>query len=276
MRKFAALALIAPLAAVAPLLAAAPPDNPGIVYQLEVKDVGSSAEPTTMTTSIEGQNLSMEVPPQQGSGRSTIIFRGDRREMIMVDHSSRSYVVMDEATVKQLTAQLGQAMSQMQEMMKNVPPEQREMMEEMMRGRGMAMPNQTQAQSALRRTSETATHSGYSTTKYQIVREDKVLRDLWVTEWTNIDGASEARAAFEGMAAYMQEMMSGLTQIIGDMGQDSFRHMQEMNGFPVLTVEYGDNGQPTTETRLLSATEQTIPASAFEPPSGYSRQSIGG
>ena len=275
MKKFAALVLFAPLLAVAPLPAAPPAANPGIVYQLEVREVGAAGEPMTMTTSIEGENLKIEVPPQNGQGRTDMIFRGDRREMIMVNHGARRYVVMDEATIKQMTAQLSSAMSQMQEMLKNVPPEQRAAMEEMMRGRGMAMPSQ-QAPSELRRTSESGTQSGYAAVKYQIVRDGTVERDLWVTEWANIEGSAEARPAFERMASFMQELMAGLTEIVGDMGQDSFRHMSEMNGFPVLTVEYDDDGQPEMETRLLSASEQTLPATAFEPPSGYTRQSIGG
>jgi hypothetical protein len=284
MTKLIPLSLVAVFAAVAPFAASLPPTaapapNPGVVFQIEVKDVGSSEPAQTITTSIEGSLLKLETP---GSGSDTpaeMIFRSDSNEMLFIDHSSKSYMVMDEATIKQLASQLGAAMSQMQEAMKNMPPEQRAAMEEMMKGRGMgAAMAGAAAPTELRRTAERADHSGYPAVKYEVLREGRVIRTMWITEWNNISGFAEARPAFERMAAFMQEMMKGLAQtgFGAELDMNMYEHMREANGYPVLTVELGETGQPETETRLLSVTEQTIPASAFEPPAGYTRRTMGG
>ena len=279
MKKWLTLMLLAPVALAIPRLAASPAASPGVVFTMEVKDVGSSEPAQQVTASIEGELLKVQSAAEGGGQPNEVIFRGDRNELVMVDHGSRTYVVMDEAAMKQLVSQLGAAMSQMQEMLKTMPPEQRAQMEEMMKGRGMgpgmgAAPEPTE----LRRTSERAEQSGYPSVKYEILQGGRKVREMWITEWTNVPGAAEARPAFERMAAFAKEMMDALAQtgFGGGADLDVYQHMQEANGYPVVAIEFDDNGQPETETRLVSATEQTIQASAFEPPDGYRRQSMGG
>jgi hypothetical protein len=245
---------------------------PGVVFKLEVKATGQPA--TTLTASIDGANLKMDIPQPGGAG-AAVIFRGAEKEMVMVDHGRKSYVVMDQATMKNLTGQMSAAMKQMEAQMKNMPPEQRAMMEQMMKGRGMMPPGAQSAPTELRRTSERGKHSGYDAVKYEAVQGGKVKRVLWVTEWSSVAGASEARQAFESMAAFSEDLMSGLGPMAQNLTQNGFQDLKTLNGFPVLTIEYDDAGTVVSETRLVSATTETVPADAFTPPAGYTRDSIG-
>jgi len=229
----------------------------------------------TMTASIEGLNMKMELPPSDGTGRVDIIFHGDQQELVMVDHGARKYTVLDQATIKQVSGQMSAALAQVQEQLKNLPPEQRAMMEKMMKGRGMMMPAAAPAPTELRRTSEGAKQSGYDAVKYEVLREGTVIRTMWLADWTAVTGAGEARTVFERMAGFMKEMTAGLPQFLGNMGQDAFEHMKDLGGFPVRTTEYDESGRPSTDARLVSAESQTIPAGTFEPPSGFSKQAIG-
>lgn len=272
MKRLTRLALALSCVAAVPVVAG-PALNPGVVFKLEVKAT-PAASATVMTATVEGPNVKMEVPAAEGQGRVDMVFRGDRKEMVMIDHSRQAFMVMDQATMKQATDQIGAAMSAVQEQLKNMPPEQRAMMEEMMKGRGMAMPAAAPVVE-VRRTSERAKQSGYDAVKYEMVRDGNVQRVLWITDWSNVAGAEEARAAFEGMAAFMTELTAGLPPMMSNVTQDAFGHMKELGGFPVLTIELDEAGQPAGETRLVSATSQSVPADAFDPPAGYRQQSIG-
>ena len=42
-----------------------------------------------------------------------MIYRGDRREMVVIEHGNESYFVMDRETMKAMSGQMSQAMKQM-------------------------------------------------------------------------------------------------------------------------------------------------------------------
>ena len=188
---------------------AAGPALAGVVYEIEVKDHEQSPPKTSsLEMAAEGKNLKMDIlPGESGRGRGEMIFRGDRREVVVVDDDDRSYHVMDEATMQQIAGQVAGVMGQMQEALKNVPESERRKIEEMMKQR---MPQQ-QAPSRptieLRKIGERGTHNGYPCVKYEVYRGGAKIRELWVTDWDNIEGGSEVVGAFEEMADFFKELM---------------------------------------------------------------------
>jgi hypothetical protein len=279
-RMCAALTLM-PLAWAIPPTVAPMPTNPGVVVEMEIVEFAPDARKTGRIA-VEGQNLHMTLASAAGDPETEMIFRGDRREMIAVDHGRRTYVVLDEATIERLSAQLNDAMSQMEAQLRNLPPEQRAMVEQMMRGRtgrgGAAAAPVAPAE--VRATSERADQAGYPARKYEVVRDGRVRRELWVTEWGNVNGAGEFRQVFEAMAAFIETLMQALAQnpMLGGMmpAGNPFDNLAQVNGFPVVTIELDEAGDRVSETRLLSSRTETIAAAEFEPPADYTRQEIGG
>ena len=250
--------------------ASPPAANPGVVFEIETVVPGGPAQ--RVDAAIEGVNARMTMAGQN----TDAIYRGDRREMVIVNHGSKSYMVMDEKTMSQLAGRMSQAMSQMEQMMQSMPPEQRARMEEMMKGRGMPMPSQAAAPAEVRSTGETATHSGFSTTKYEIYRDGRKIQELWVTPWNNIDGFAEARPVFESMAEFFEGMVASLGPLGGGAAADgqAFRYMRELAGFPVVTQNFDEGGAPTSRSTLLAVRRETIPAARFQPPADYQQQSL--
>lgn len=106
----------------------------GVVYEIETK-AHDASPPRTLdnTFSVEGRQLKFN--GVLGSGpRSTMIYQGDRREMV-VDHDRKSYIVVNEQALQKVGDQLNQASRQIQEQLKNLPENQRAMVEKMMKGR---------------------------------------------------------------------------------------------------------------------------------------------
>ena len=252
----------------------------GVVYEIEVTN-HEQAPPRTesMEAAVEGKNLKMEVlPGESDRGRGEMIFRGDRREMVVVDHDDKSYLVMDQESLDRIAGQVAGAMSQMQEALKNVPADQRRAIEEMMKQR---MPSAAQTpqrpRSELKKTGERGTHAGYPCVKYEVLRDGKKIRELWVTDWDNIEGGRDVVATFEDMADFFKELMDSIPDFGqgGPAGDPVFEHMREIGGFPVVTREFGDDGSLEDESTLRSARRSTLDPDAFEPPAGYKRRSMG-
>jgi hypothetical protein len=275
---------LAVLGAVAPALA-------GTVYTVETKFLNRNpAETSTGTMSVEGGNLRMEIADAGNGHNGEIIFRhwgdphenldgkhgkGSGREMVMVNHDDKSYFVMDEATMQQMAAQMSQAMAAMDQALAAVPESQRKKMEEMMKSR-MPMPAAPREPSKLKKTGDTETINGYPCVRYEVWRAGSKERELWVTDWSNVDGSAEIADVFRDMAAFMTELLDSLPDIGGMKGlaDDSFAHLEEMNGFPVVTRELADDGSVEFETTLTSSQKADLSAADFEPPPSYKRQDL--
>ena len=255
------------------------PLSAGVVFEVEVTDHAQSPPKTeTVETSAEGRNLRMGIAAKRSNAPGEVIFRGDRREMVVVDHAGQSYMVMDEEAIEQLAGQLNAVAAQMQAALKNVPEERRAMVEQMLKQR---MPAGTETPkrsvSMLERTDDEAEMNGYPCVKYEVSRDGRKLRELWVTDWDNVEGGDEVAKIFEEMADFFRQVMDA----VPNMGQggasldDSFLdHMKELDGFPVVTREFDDDGSLEAEATLRSARRQTLDPEAFEPPSGYKRQTM--
>jgi hypothetical protein len=263
------------------LLAA--PTFAGVVFEVETTDHRNNSTETVQTL-VEGKNLAMDV--RAGSTRSDgdAIFRGDRREMVVVDNSNQSYMVIDKEMLSAVAGQVNQAMAQVQEALKNVPEEQRAMVEEMMKKRmGDTMPQAggSAPKSELRKTGEKESHNGYSCTVYEIQLDGRKTHELCVTPWSEVEGSLEAQGAFLEMADFAQELLDSLSQMSGmpNIGGDAFQvysHFRAIDGFPVVTRNFSAGGELADESVLRSAERRTIDPSEFEPPAGYKRQQMPG
>ena len=252
----------------------------GVVYEIEVTDHEQSPpRKESLQLSTEGRNLKMGIGTG-GAGPGEMIFRGgDNPEMVVVDHDRKSYFVMTQEQAQQLAGQLDQVAAQMLEALKNVPEEQRKMVEQMMKRR---MPKQAPSKPAteLRKTSERDTKNGYPCVKYEVLKEGDKVGDLWVTEWKNIEGSDETQAVFGEMANFFQGMVDAFSSIgaPGGPGAEFDRSflgpMKGLDGFPVVATSYDDDGSLADQSTLRSARRETLDPDAFEAPSGYERQDM--
>jgi hypothetical protein len=244
----------------------------GVVFHLETSfpNQGKMA-PKTGSMMVEGNTLKMNME-DEGNTQPTVIYRGDREEMLMINHEDRSWRAMDKATMATLSQQLNPAMEQMQkrmeEALKNVPPERRAMMEKMLASQGIGsslMGGKPEIQ--IKKTGETQTINGYPCVKYETWQDSEKMAEHWVTDWKRVPGGREAQAVFQDMVAFSQELWQGAFK--GHEGPASFfEAMGNMDGYPVVTSIFSD-GKIVTESRLTAVEEKSVPAHEFEPPKGY-------
>ena len=249
-----------------------------VTYEIEITGADKAA---VSNSEISVQDNLLKMTGDQGGGDfdGEMIFRGDRREMIVVNHKEESYLVMDEAALKELAETMNQAMAAMDQALASVPESQREKFEQMMKSK---MPDMGAARepSELRKTGDADTIRGYPCVRYEIWRGGVRTRELWVTNWKNIEGGDTVAGAFEEMSAFFKEMMNSLSQMSGmasfgeGVADATFERLQEMNGFPVVTREFDENGAFEGMAALASATEQKLDPTAFEPPTNYKRQDL--
>jgi hypothetical protein len=201
---------------------------------------------------------------------NTMIFLGN--EFLAVDHSDKSYIVMDEAMLDEVSSQISDAMKQMEAELANMPPEQRAMVEQMMKGRMQGMMGKQGTPPPAPRVE--ATGSGkwqsYKCKQYSVFEGPDKTQDICAAKLDEIDGADEVMEGFRNMAAYMKKLTESMP-MRSDEHMNPVELMKQIDGFPVHTIDY-DNGVIAGEVSMDSVIEKDLDAGLFAAPEGYRRQ----
>jgi hypothetical protein len=186
---------------------------------------------------------------------------GGRNRMVMLDKAKNQYQEIDEETMKQMGQQMSAAMAQMQAAMKNMTPDQRKMMEQMMKGK---MP---QAAAPAPKTIYTAKGSGsvngFSCTKYEGdlsgVKESEVCAALPA----QIKLTPADLQIFEKMKQFSSSLLSALANSPVHISVPSGYGFEEgYEGFPIQKIDF-ENGQATKRSELKSITRTNFTDADF-------------
>lgn len=235
-------------------------------------------------TKIDGNRMKMDTQSLEGQIKQTVIFLGETDEMYMVDHEKKTYLVMDKEQIEALGSQISDAMKQMQEALAQVPPEQREMMERMMKDRmgggggGDVKPPSPPVVTDL---GESGNVNGVSCQWKQVTRDGKLEEKACVARETDIAGGDEMVALAHEMRDFAEGMMRA-AQAAADMPMFGGGTMTtfaagvtaDLGGYPVISENYDGNGELMSRSTFESADQVSVPEGEFTPPSDYKRQSL--
>jgi len=249
-----------------------------VVFEMDQKQISPEAVHKTKGM-VKGNNFKMDFYENSTKLDGAMIYRGDKKEMIMVNHQDKSYVVLDQATMNKLVSVMSEAMKQFEEAMKDATPEKREMMEKIMKGRMPGMGDSERVEPVLKKVG-TGNVSGYSCTKYDVYREEAKISQYCVASWNSIEGGDEMKTVMLEMAQFMDMMAKSFSKSEGIMGKqilfenNVFTRLRKLNGFPVQTIDYED-GNIESESNFVSSKKVNLDSADLEPPAGYKQQDMG-
>jgi len=209
---------------------------------------------------------------REGQPASAVIVDLDAETITQVDYRDRWYVT---GTVDDYTRAMGSAMAgasqQMQEALKQLPPEQRKMAEEMMRSRmpGGAGPVECrEPRIEVRRGGQQAVIAGFAATRFDLLADGSPRSEMWVardlTAWQELD-----RQKLERFAGAMARFSACGPRGGGVQAFDaSWRAAGE--GYPVRTVSVGSG----TRVEVVSADRRPVPPAEFQAPPGFARRTL--
>lgn len=254
------------------LLLLSSPSFAGVVMDLVTKNpAGQETDRTNIFA--QSDKIRMDMNADEGNGsRVSMIFLGDR--LLILEHSKKSYMVMDETMFDEVSTQISAAMKQMEVQLANMPPEQRAMMEKMMQGRMQGMMGQRNVPAAGPRIEATGTGQwqSYDCKNYSVYEGAQKTQDICAATLDQLAGGEEMMRAFRRMAVFMTKMTESMPMRSSD-GINPGKLMDQIDGFPVHTIEY-KNGRVFAEISLESITEQSLDEGLFLAPSDYRRQNL--
>ncbi len=222
----------------------------------ESKTSGGPLPNEQLSTMYYAPKMFKHVPT--GEDREIMIVRLDKEIVYTVNPKDKTYSEMTfaelEKFVQQAMSKSDEKMAAFREKMKNMPEEQRKMMEKMM---GDKMPGQAKEGSLdVKNAGEKKTIGGYSCTRYVVSREGKEQMEFWTTKDVK---------AFDSMRKDFEEYTKRMSAMNPMIGKGYFEAIRKIEGFPMET-KMGDIVSDVTKIE-----KRSIPASEFEVPAGYTK-----
>ncbi len=219
-----------------------------------------------MTTTIYVEKDRLRVETADADQNQIIIFRGDKNVFWIIDNDKKTYSEMTQKDIEKLKEQMDKAQKMMQEQMKNMPAEQREMMEKMMPG-GMSTAKKVKTEYKKKSSGEKV--GKWRCTHYEEFKEGKKSGEMWTADWDQM-GLDRTDMQAMGQLGKFFEALSQETSDLMQIGSEEWEKEQGISGMPVRWINYLD-GEGSSEGELKDILKQNLKSSLFEIPGGYSK-----
>jgi hypothetical protein len=187
----------------------------------------------------------------------------------VIDDTKKTYMEMDKATMKKTAEQAGAAVKQMQEQMKNLPPEQRAQMEKMLGAHVPGMSGKKDTFEAVD-TGKSDSAEGRKCHVWNLLKNGVLNEELCVVPFASLQGKEDFERTFKELSAGFE----GMAKDFPGAGE-RFKARTAVNGYPVRVRTYDEAGKLRgTETVLTKWAEESIPAATFEVPAGYKKKDL--
>jgi hypothetical protein len=163
---------------------------------------------------------------------------------------------------------MAQAKVEMEESMKDIPPEQRRAIEEeMMRSRGSIEAGRIR----IEKTSDRQTIAGYRATKYRVYLDENSYQEIWVSEDLDISKDMDMKK--------IEDFQNRINRAVGSVYSKGTRVEESSEyqslfekGYPLKIVHVVGQNRGVIEVTNVKETE--IPDREFEVPEGYTRTTL--
>jgi hypothetical protein len=212
-----------------------------------------------------------------GKPTQAMIMDLEAQTITHVDYERRAYMT---ATVREYADAMREglqgsrdAMAQMQEQLKHLPPEQRRQIEEMMRAQGAPRPGPSPSECVsskidIKATGKRMTVAGFEASGYEIFNNDVLDSEVWIAPAISavreIDPQKLERMVKEMMAAFPQCPPKG--QMFG--ADPVWRLMKD--GYPVRSTDKSHGHM----TEVTKAESRSLGGAEFQAPAGFTRKTL--
>jgi hypothetical protein len=224
---------------------------------------------TTNINQVQIEKTRMRAETGGGDRAQVVVFDSTAQVVRMINPTRKTYTELTKADVDRLGTQMAGARSQMQDQMKNLPPEQRERLEAMMKGRGMAAPGAAMAKTEYRKVG-TDRVGKWTCDKYDGYRGDQKVSEICTVNPSVLGvTAADFDIAKEAVKFFGQLAPQNTEQMFSFGGAD-----QGFSGIPVRSVVSVGPTQITTE--VTDVTRKAFSDDGYAVPAGFTKQDMPG
>jgi len=251
--------LAAVVAALCLLAAAA---SAGVLLTMESQTPGQEGQ-AQQKIYLGGDRIRVEA--ENSGDFDVVIFRQDLGVFWIVDPEEKSYTELTRDDLEQLSTRLQQMTEMLKAQLQELPPEQREQIEQMMGSQGLKPVEPT-----FEKVASGETVGDWTADKYVGTLNGVKQVELWTADYRELGLKAEDFQVLEEMGkmfeAFSQDA-AALFKVRTEAGEGHF------SGLPVKTVNFSA-GQPAGETVVQEVKKQDFKPALFEVPEGYKKETM--
>ncbi len=242
---------------------------PALVQADATLQYANDARPDEKTIiQVKGGNVLM------GDRNSKMLFKNGKPEIVIIDHQSKSYMVIDEETAKRLEQQMGAAQQQMsaaiqemQKQMENMSEEQRAQVQQMMGSYMQPGAARKPVKTTVKQQGED-TVAGVTCTKLMVLVNGKPSGDVCVARAGVLGVKTED---YDTMVSATDAVRKFMQRVSGKNDNDAVSmNLRAMKGIPVRMRDLVDGDVST----LVSRSSAELDATIFRVPDGYRKRDM--
>lgn len=238
-----------------------------------VYEQSSGTQKAMNTMEIKGGKIRF-TPPNQGSSYS--VYDTKSGTLTHVDVAKKQYLPMQENDIeeqaKQAKKQMDVMRQRMMEKMKDMPPEQKKQVEQMMNNHLSRVSDSTNMPKVeQKKTSRTEVISGIECTVHESYIGGIKSSELCIAEPEKMGLDKQDAQALMAMQGFMKRM-----QKVAQTMMDSSAANAEIQGIPLHTKLFAQNGTIKLETRLISLSKNAISSEKVTVPADFSKMQMPG
>jgi hypothetical protein len=218
------------------------------------------------TTKIFVDKNRLRVETGENDNDMVIIFREDKNLFWMVDMKKKEYREMTKDDVKKMKAKIDEGMKQIEEQMKNLPPEQRKMMEQMMPAqmniKKIERPVYTKAGKNIKVKKWNCTH-------YIGEVNGKKKQEVWTIGWDELGIDADEMKVFRDMGQFFSSLAPDMTDVF-KIGDKEWEKNGGFAGMPVKSINF-EEGKVSSEFEINEISKKDFSAAIFEVPAGFEK-----
>ncbi|NOX37166.1 MAG: hypothetical protein GXO78_06470 [Calditrichaeota bacterium] len=246
----------------------------GVRITIKETDYSPYSEPRTTTTVFQIDDGKLRMDLEEDGKTISYIYLQQQNIVHLIDHSRKAYATITEEDIQRMAGQMktamNQAMQMMQEKLKDLPADQREMIEKMMKEQMPPPTPPAEPKVEFKKVGTGEKVGQWTCDRWEIYKDGVKAEVIWVSASNQLPEGTQIIQLFQKFTEFWT---TGFKKLLGDeMGMEWFstKFQEKINGFPVAGVTY-ENGQETSRWELVSAESRTSEKSAFLPPAEYQR-----
>lgn len=199
-----------------------------------------------------------------------VIFRQDKKVMWVIDTKEGTYTEITQKDLEQMKAKIDEGMKQMQEQLKNMPPEQRKMMEDMM---AKQMPKQMMEQEKITfKKTGSEKFMSWNCDKYEGTKSGKKAAEVWTVLPSQTGFKKDDFMVMRGFADFFAPLGTDLNDFVM-MGVEEDLKTGGFNGMPVKYINLED-GKVVDTFVIAKIEKRSNAADLFELPGNLEKKEI--
>jgi hypothetical protein len=241
------------------------------------QSVKSQGDESKQQIAMQANQMKTLMLNPEGKPEMAFVVDLNNDTVTQVNYRERSYTTAKvQEYAQMIQAAMKNAKSALDEALKDLPAEQREVMEKMMRSRmpqaGAKSKACAEPRIEMRKTGQKATIAGHQSINYEVLADGKTESEMWIaktiTAWKELDPKKLEHVMTE-LAAAAPSCGPNQTRQAGFGRDNAWKLANE--GYAVKTMDRSGTG---TTVEVTKAEARALPASEFHPPAGFTRKDL--